>query len=475
MLQSYLEGANDVDVEMQAAIRRGYVPVRRAGNVNTQLGQSLLEELERALDRVLEYEELDEESGRDSSPRALQIIRYLQKQAYLTGAATRRADFGENLVLVVLRRTGTEDCARYVGRVFVDDVYSSGEMYQTPRGYSSWHAVTGRFMRRTRYPLLSEAIAGGLYHYGCKCWHISYFDGVTQTDYQGERLPSFVDFDPGFDGSFGEDDALYAVRSYLNQQNINPSAMRGFWTSRNVHYQRNVPASLDERIRQYLVYILGEEHGDTHEAYFIYHNLLNILAAQMLLRGDFDPTSISNEEISSLLTNLLAGRSSSGRNSMGQSFGGINDMSSYAEFRRLYAFLQNFDDASSLDVAFVVSFFRYMDNHSDVSLTNISQSNVRISGARVVVDFLNGISDEEAMFLFLSYVWATNSGRTYEQSRAMFSFGQAGAGIILGAAGAMATGAASAGAVRGISTTTRHGNPGRHLEWPHEHGPRASN
>jgi len=35
----------------------------------------------------------------------------------------------------------------------------------------------------------------------------------------------------------------------------------------------------------------------------------------------------------------------------------------------------------------------------------------------------------------LSYVWATDSGRTYEKSRAMFSFGQSGVGITLGAAG----------------------------------------
>jgi hypothetical protein len=175
----------------------------------------------------------------------------------------------------------------------------------------------------------------------------------------------------------------------------------------------------------------------------------------MLASGDLDPTSISNEQISALLTNLLAGRGSSGRDSTGQSFGGINDMSSYAEFRRLYAFLQNFDNAPGLDLAFVMDFFRYMDNHSDVSLTNISQSNIRLAGAGAVTGFLNDVSDEEAMFLFLSYVWATNSGRTYEQSRAMFNFGQAGAGIILGAAGAMATGAASLGATRGISHTTR--------------------
>jgi len=60
-------------------------------------------------------------------------------------------------------------------------------------GYSSWQIPAARFMRRARYPRLSEAVAGGLYHYGCKCWHVSYFKGVTPTDYRGESIPSFVD------------------------------------------------------------------------------------------------------------------------------------------------------------------------------------------------------------------------------------------------------------------------------------------
>ncbi|MCL2851742.1 MAG: hypothetical protein FWE20_01720 [Defluviitaleaceae bacterium] len=55
----------------------------------------------------------------------------------------------------------------------------------------------------------------------------------------------------------------------------------------------------------------------------------------MMRSGDFDPTSISNEQISSLLVNFLAGRGSSGRDSTGQSFGAIGDLSSYDEFRRL--------------------------------------------------------------------------------------------------------------------------------------------
>jgi len=195
MLQSYLEGANSVDAEMQAAMRRGYEPVRRPADTRPQLNDSLSGELERAVDRILEYESQssDADKHKNAESRVARIVTYLQKQAYLTGAASRRTQYGENLVLVVLRSTGTEECARYVGRVFVDDVYSDGEMYQSPSGYGTWHAPSDRFARRGRYPMLSEAIKGGLYHYGCKCWHVSFFEGVTDTNSHGEKIPNFVD------------------------------------------------------------------------------------------------------------------------------------------------------------------------------------------------------------------------------------------------------------------------------------------
>ena len=166
-------------------------------NIHPHLTNSLSHELDKALDRILYHENKteDNEQLRRAEARVERIVRYLQKQAYLTGAASRRSAWSENLVLVIYRATGTEECARYVGRVFVDDVYSDKEMYQTPSGYSAWYMPADRHARRGKYPLLSEAIDGGLYHYGCKCWHVSYFEGSTPTDYQGERIPSFVNYE----------------------------------------------------------------------------------------------------------------------------------------------------------------------------------------------------------------------------------------------------------------------------------------
>lgn len=59
------------------------------------------------------------------------------------------------------RRGGCPDCAKYIGKVFIDDVYSGGS------------AKDGK------YPLLSEAISGGLFHPRCKDSTSTYYEGIT--------------------------------------------------------------------------------------------------------------------------------------------------------------------------------------------------------------------------------------------------------------------------------------------------------
>lgn len=63
--------------------------------------------------------------------------------------------------MVNSRQGGCPNCAQYIGRVFIDDVYSSGS------------AKDGD------YPLLSEAISGGLFHPRCKDSTSTYYEGIT--------------------------------------------------------------------------------------------------------------------------------------------------------------------------------------------------------------------------------------------------------------------------------------------------------
>lgn len=87
-------------------------------------------------------------------------IRTANKRAYLTGEGAKRQEWGMSLVIVTRRGTGCPYCVRWQGRVYVDDVWSGGR----PDG---------------QHPLLSTAIAGGLYHPNCKDSHTTFFPGVS--------------------------------------------------------------------------------------------------------------------------------------------------------------------------------------------------------------------------------------------------------------------------------------------------------
>ena len=77
-------------------------------------------------------------------------IKTANKRAYLRGEGEERAKYGLSLVVVNSRQGGCPDCAKYIGKVFIDDVYSNGKKTDGD------------------YPLLSTAIAEGLFHPRCK-------------------------------------------------------------------------------------------------------------------------------------------------------------------------------------------------------------------------------------------------------------------------------------------------------------------
>lgn len=91
-------------------------------------------------------------------------IRTANKRAYLYGEGQKRQEWGISLVVVNSRQGGCPDCAQDIGRVFIDDVYSGGSKADG------------------NYPLLSEAIAGGLFHPRCKDSTSTYYEGITSLE-----------------------------------------------------------------------------------------------------------------------------------------------------------------------------------------------------------------------------------------------------------------------------------------------------
>ena len=91
-------------------------------------------------------------------------IRTASKRAYLQGEGEKRQEWGITTVIVSKRGNPCPKCLPFVGKVLIDDVWSGGKKSDGP------------------YPLMSKAVAAGLYHPRCKDSHTTYFPGISTAD-----------------------------------------------------------------------------------------------------------------------------------------------------------------------------------------------------------------------------------------------------------------------------------------------------
>ena len=91
-------------------------------------------------------------------------IRTASKRAYLQGEGEKRQEWGITTVIMVKRGNPCPKCLPFVGKVLIDDVWSGGKKSDGS------------------YPLMSKAIAAGLYHPRCKDSHTTYFPGISTAD-----------------------------------------------------------------------------------------------------------------------------------------------------------------------------------------------------------------------------------------------------------------------------------------------------
>ena len=94
-------------------------------------------------------------------------LRTAQKRAYLTGEGEKRQEWGISTVIMNKRGNPCPKCKPFVGKIFIDDVWSGG----SKDGISE---TTG-----LKYPLLSGAVKKGLYHPRCRDSHTTYFEGIS--------------------------------------------------------------------------------------------------------------------------------------------------------------------------------------------------------------------------------------------------------------------------------------------------------
>ncbi len=93
---------------------------------------------------------------------ARMAVRTGNKRVFLMGEGERRKEWGLSLVLVSQYMQSSPTCLPWQGKVYIDDVYSGGK------------ADDGD------YPLLSQAIEGGLFHPNCRHTMSTFFEGVNE-------------------------------------------------------------------------------------------------------------------------------------------------------------------------------------------------------------------------------------------------------------------------------------------------------
>ena len=93
-------------------------------------------------------------------------LRTANKRANLMGSANKRMEYGIHTVKVSSHNSACPMCIQWQGKVYYDDVY--GEVTSAERrGLGD-------------YPLLSEAVKGGMFHPNCKNGLSTYYDGINQ-------------------------------------------------------------------------------------------------------------------------------------------------------------------------------------------------------------------------------------------------------------------------------------------------------
>jgi len=92
-------------------------------------------------------------------------LRTANKRANLMGSANKREEYGIHTVKVSSHNSACPMCIQWQGKVYIDDVYGAGTKEES---------------RKSGYPLLSEAVKGGMFHPNCKNGLSTYYDGINQ-------------------------------------------------------------------------------------------------------------------------------------------------------------------------------------------------------------------------------------------------------------------------------------------------------
>lgn len=106
-------------------------------------------------------------------------LRTASLRSKLRGEAAKRREFGVDTVLVSQYGACSDTCLPWQGRVYIDDVWGDNTNIWVVDG-------RGQSLNGQWYPLLSEAVEGGLFHPNCRHGVTTWYEGVS-------RMPTPLD------------------------------------------------------------------------------------------------------------------------------------------------------------------------------------------------------------------------------------------------------------------------------------------
>lgn len=164
-------------------------------------------------------------------------IRTASKRAYLQGEGEKRQEWGIATVIVNKRGNPCPKCLPFCGKVLIDDVWSGGNR------------------KDGKYPLMSTAVAAGLYHPRCKDSHTTYFPGISTADdtWTEEELEAI-----------GQSNAAEAKRQYAERQAEKFGRLAAYSLSpeNKKQYERQAEVWEEKAGKRYAVSDEIKEHRD---------------------------------------------------------------------------------------------------------------------------------------------------------------------------------------------------------------------
>ncbi len=146
------------DVYRSTIYKASQMASHGAKTVNQAIDMATHDFLKRGF-KTIEYKD---GSLHDTSDYADMAVRTATKRANLMGEGEMRKKLGNPLVYISKHGGACDKCTPWEGRVYIDDVWSGGTE------------------KDGKYPLLSKAIDGGLFHPRCQHGSSTYYEGINE-------------------------------------------------------------------------------------------------------------------------------------------------------------------------------------------------------------------------------------------------------------------------------------------------------